>query len=131
MESGIGIIILIIISVLLLVYLNFQQKNFYLKALFLLLALGIPLLTIVYTVQQVRELSSVENIDFKQIDEFTALGNKYKHDTVYLGIEDGKYCGLYLCLEELKPAWNKRSEFKYNGKDKKKGNTSTLPSSGT
>jgi O-Antigen ligase len=119
MESGIGIIILIVISVSLLLFLIYQYKNLYLKILFLFLALSIPLVTIIYSVKQVQDLSNVEKVDFEQIDKYTATGNKYRHDTVYLGIEDGKYCGLYLCLKELKPAWNKRSKFDFDGKDKK------------
>ncbi len=49
---------------------------------------------------------------------YTSLGNAYVFDTTHYGIEDGRYVGAYLCIPELKQAWNKRSSIKFNGTDK-------------
>ena len=48
----------------------------------------------------------------------TAQGHPYVFDTVHFGIEDGRYVGAYLCIPELKNAWNRRSHIPFNGNDK-------------
>jgi hypothetical protein len=41
------------------------------------------------------------------------------HDTINYLIEDGKFIGLFLCEEELKDVWNKRSLIDYDATDNK------------
>ncbi|MCF8227741.1 MAG: O-antigen ligase family protein [Bacteroidales bacterium] len=119
LESGIGLIIILGTGTLILVYLVIKQKKLVPKLLMILLVIGLPAFVILYTYNTIRDFNQVEKVNFEELDMFTKSGNKYYHDTVYMGIEDGKYCGLYLAPSELKKAWNKRSKLSYEGTDKK------------
>jgi len=48
----------------------------------------------------------------------TRLGNPYWHDLANPQVENGNYVWLYVATDELKEAWNKRSAFDFDGKDK-------------
>lgn len=118
LESGIGLITLLTITVLLLIYQIIRQKNPYLRFGLTAFVIIVPLALILYVYDIVREFNQVEPVNFEQLDKHTALGNKYWHDTTSLGIEDGRYVGLYVAYDELGKAWNQKSEFKFEGKDK-------------
>ncbi|MBE0673983.1 MAG: O-antigen ligase family protein [Bacteroidales bacterium] len=47
--------------------------------------------------------------DFSTLDEYTALGNRYYHDTVTIARENGHLINIYIAEEELKEAWEKAS----------------------
>lgn len=64
-----------------------------------------------------NDIVIVETVDISKLDKETKYGNQYTHDTISFGIEDGKYVGLYLSIDELREAWNKRSELDFDGRD--------------
>ena len=75
------------------------------------------LLVIVASALLVRSFATlfkVEKVDIASLPKTTALGNTYYHDTIYTGVEDGRYIGLYYCESELREAWNKRSEVPFD-----------------
>ncbi|MFU8842311.1 MAG: O-antigen ligase family protein [Bacteroidales bacterium] len=53
-------------------------------------------------------------------DLFTSQGNPYLHDTNSSLVEHGRYIGVYICEEELREEWKKRSAYDYDGLDEKK-----------
>ncbi len=59
-------------------------------------------------------LFQVEKVDFASLPKKTAMGNLYFHDTVYHGVEDGRYIGLYYCEKELRESWNQRCEVPFD-----------------
>lgn len=59
------------------------------------------------------------NIDKSMLPTYTALGNTYSHNLDPSTFERGKPVLAYLCEEELREAWNKRSTMSYDGLDKK------------
>ena len=67
----------------------------------------------------ISKFYTVEKIDFKNLEQYTALGNPYQHNTKLKQIENGHYVWLYVCPKELKREWNRISDFAYEGKDKK------------
>ena len=58
---------------------------------------------------EMKPLLRVEPVDFAQLEQKTAQGNDYWHDTIHNPVEDGKYVGLYYCRKELQEAWPQRS----------------------
>ena len=64
---------------------------------------------------EVKPLLKVEPVDFATLEQQTALGNPYWHDTIYNPVEDGKYVGLYYCRKELQEAWAQRSDKAFDG----------------
>ena len=57
----------------------------------------------------------MEPVDFTTLEQKTAYGNEYWHDTIYNPVEDGKYVGLYYCKKELQEAWRQRSDLPFEG----------------
>ncbi|MDZ7741988.1 MAG: O-antigen ligase family protein [Bacteroidota bacterium] len=119
LESGIGLIIIISTLVFILIYLIMMQKRLVLKVIMTTAVIGLPSVLIFYTYSTIQDFNKVEPVDFEHLDKYTQSGNKYLHDTVYMGIEDGLYCGLYLAPGELEKEWNKRSNLDYHGNDRK------------
>lgn len=66
-------------------------------------------------VHKVRPMLQMETVDFGTLEQTTAQGNLYWHDTIYNPIEDGKYVGLYYCRKELQEAWPQRSALPFEG----------------
>jgi hypothetical protein len=66
-----------------------------------------------------KRYSVTEIVDTSKLEKFTANGNPYKHETLSENspTENGRYVWIYYCEEELKPAWNERSNYDYNWKD--------------
>ena len=58
---------------------------------------------------QVKPMLKVEPVDFATLEQKTAQGNDYWHDTIHNPIEDGHYVGLYYCRKELQESWPQRS----------------------
>jgi hypothetical protein len=117
LESGIGIIIFFTIGIILLLALLFRIKNLYLRLSLLLIILTVPVLLFFYFKGIVDEFKEVKTVDFAKLDKYTMAGNPYNHDTIWMGIEDGKYVGLYMQWQELEKAWNERSSYNFKGKD--------------
>ncbi len=118
LESGIGIVILLSIFVLIALYFIAKQKNKILKTGLAVAIIAIPISVALYIYDIMHDFTQVEKVNFSELDTYTKQGNKYRHDTVYFGIEDGKYCGLYIAMDELRDAWNQRSEVNFEGRDK-------------
>ena len=64
---------------------------------------------------EVKPLLKVEAVDFATLEQKTAQGNDYWHDTLCNPVEDGKYVGLYYCRKELQEAWSQRSDLPMDG----------------
>ena len=71
-----------------------------------LVALGVACFVVWH---QVKPMLKVEPVDFAALEQKTAQGNDYWHDTIHNPVEDGRYVGLYYCRTELKEAWSQRS----------------------
>jgi hypothetical protein len=119
LQSFTGILIFIIITPFIIIVWAIKQKNPISKTTVILaLIAGLSLITL-YIAMSVRKFYSVEEIDPKNIDKYTVNGNKYFHDFNYKVLENGNYVRIYICEKELRNEWNKRSEYDYDGKDKK------------
>jgi hypothetical protein len=111
MISGIIIIIILFINV-------FKLQHAFTKILLATIVLVIPLAGFFYVKLLTREYTKAKPVDFQFLDKYTALGNTYVHDTIQYGIENGQYIGLYVARPELHEAWNERSSFDFDGRDK-------------
>ena len=80
-----------------------------------MITLAVCVVGIVSITHLVKPMLKVEPVDFGSLDQETALGNLYWHDTVYNPVEDGKYVGLYYCRKELQDVWPQRSQLPFDG----------------
>ena len=78
-------------------------------------ALAVLLVASVVLKRQIKPLLKVESVDFSTLEQKTALGNDYWHDTIYNPVEDGKFVGLYYCKKEMQEAWSERSNLPFEG----------------
>lgn len=115
MESVTSLSIILLISVGYLIWQSLKTKYIILRLAIIVAAVGIPLFVSWYVWSVVEEVSHAPQVEVGNLDQVTVNGNLYIHDTIGRGVENGKYIGLYICAEELKQAWNQRSNLDYNG----------------
>lgn len=78
-------------------------------------SLAVLLVASVVLKRQIKPLLKVESVDFSTLEQKTAQGNDYWHDTIYNPVEDGKFVGLYYCKKEMQEAWSERSNLPFEG----------------
>ena len=80
-----------------------------------LFAVGAIAAVVAVVMSVVKPLIEVKLVDFTTLEQKTAQGNYYWHDTVCFPVEDGKYVGLYFNRNELREAWSMRSNIPFEG----------------
>ena len=118
-ESLSGYVILAVVVIVTLVYAFLQWKKS--KGWHIAVAVVAFLIVAVafFIVQhEVKPLLKVDPVDFAILEQKTAQGNDYWHDTIHNPVEDGKYVGLYYCRKELQEAWSQRSGMAFEGTTK-------------
>lgn len=118
LESMIGVLSLFIIALGLIFVKFLQLKKPGLRLVLMLLLLAMPIIGFLYVKSIVDTLNKAPDINFELLPKQTAKGNPYVHDTINYGIEDGTYIGLYLSIDELEEAWNKRGQIGFEDLDK-------------
>jgi len=119
MESLTSLSLLLLIVFGILTYSGFKTQKLWLKMALVFIILLIPAGGYLYLKKEIARMTTVPAEALKNPAKYTELGHKYVFDTLHFGIEDGRYVGAYLCIPELKKAWNKRSSLRFDGKDKK------------
>lgn len=119
MESATGFSILAISFLVICGYLAVTaEKTVYRTASVGILVLMIMIVGIfIYTV--ITQYYQPRDLDISHLEEKTPYGERYEHDTTNLQLENGYYLWLYIAQNELEAAWNEKSEFEYQGLDKK------------
>lgn len=112
-----GLAILFITSFLLIIIISFKIKPRKKRLVIISLLVMIPLGLSVFIYTLAKNYFTVEDFRFEKLDSHTINGNSYIHDTINYPIENGKYIGVYLCMDELREAWHIRSEIDFEGED--------------
>jgi hypothetical protein len=67
-----------------------------------------------------NENTKKDHLDVSTLEKYTAKGNEYQHIISEDGLtENGHYIWIYYSEDELKEAWNKRSNLDFNSRDLK------------
>ena len=122
LQSATGIIVLFILTGFFLIRLSILSHNIMLRwfiSVFVLLAI---LLTSSYLIKTYSRFSSVQKIDSHSLDSLTQAHHPYNNIFSDSMIENGQYVYLYLCENELREGWSKRSQLSYDGLDFKGNN---------
>ncbi|MFA8299178.1 MAG: O-antigen ligase family protein [Hyphomicrobiales bacterium] len=114
LESGISFLILSAAVVCVVLFFIQKIPNLLLKVSAFTIILLVPFGMAYYFYSGYKSYSTPETVNINSLPKTSSLGNPYWHDTIHYGVENGKYVGLYICEPELKDAWNKRSDVKYN-----------------
>ena len=114
-----GVLIAFIIGLLFLIKLLLESNKGKIVWAFVILVSLFLASSFVYISSIVNSYSNVEKVDLQKLEEYSPLGNKYTHKPTKYQIENGNYIGLYIQWDEMKAIWNQRSEFDFEGKDKR------------
>jgi hypothetical protein len=118
-RSGTGLVITSLTLLILVIIFLVSRKKIWLKICllsFLLFACG---LTAIYISRIIKDYYRVNPVDFSKLEKVSSQGHPYRHDTLSRQTENGNYLYIYLQVEELQDAWNKRSSIPFKGRDKK------------
>lgn len=114
-----GIIILFIIAPFaLLFWLKNQDNKKYTYAGIFSVSILLILL-IAYFSYALSRYSARNNVDIQKLETSTVNNNKYSHYLNNYDYENKDRVWIYICREELKSEWEKRSNIDYEGQDKK------------
>ncbi|MFW6018971.1 MAG: O-antigen ligase family protein [Bacteroidales bacterium] len=119
LESVTGLGITITLGILMLIYMIFKKGKIWVRLLSFISLLAIIVFAVFFARNIINEELVAPEVDFSELEETTAKGNPYYHDTTSTWHENGHYIYLYICEPEMKKAWNKRSDIPYSGYDKR------------
>ncbi len=88
-----------------------KRKFNYLLVVILAILVALPLL---YTQSVWDDFYNIEKLDPQTVDKYTASGNPYTFNFNSQEKENGHWVQSYICADELRKEWNKRSECKYD-----------------
>jgi hypothetical protein len=113
-----GLVVFFITAALLIFYIVLVKKGVILKIATISVVLIIAVAAVFYIRGIGKAVNHVAPVDFSSLEKTTKLGNPYWHDLANLQVENGNYVWLYVATDELREAWNQRSQYKFDGKDK-------------
>lgn len=111
-----GVIVFFILVFVALTHKAINSNKLYKKVVYFLFILSGFIFITSYLISFSKKYHSIENIDLNNLDKKTASGRLYLHEPE-LGIENGKYIYIYICNDELRDSWSKRSDKPYTGAD--------------
>ncbi len=113
-----GLVVLILTMFVLAVFYTLKKKSLYSRIATVILFIA-PIVLLVFIMGIISDVYKVHRVDFSTLEKQTALGATYEHDTTKMQTENGYYVNLYIATNEMRQAWNKRSTYDFDGKDKK------------
>ncbi|MBP7497710.1 MAG: O-antigen ligase family protein [Bacteroidales bacterium] len=120
MESITGIFILLVNFMFILIYIIVKNKNLLIRSSLTLLILIILVGIFFYLKPIYNSVYSTQQTDISKLPSNTDSGNLYTHNLLNKETENGYYVWLYVCEDELRNEWNKRSKYYYDSLDQKK-----------
>jgi hypothetical protein len=113
-----GLIVLFASTTVILIHYTLKKKNIYARIALVSVFIA-PIVLLVFIMGVITDVYKVHLIDFSSLDKKTSRGTYYYHDTTNLQTENGHYVYLYIATEEMREAWNERSELDFDGNDHK------------
>lgn len=113
-QSLTGIIIFILINLGISFFYFIKKKNKIIKYSYLFIIIIIPISVTLYLNNQISEFYNFKDPTYENLPILTEQGNKYKHDSTIVFVENGYKVGYYYCEKELKKEWNKISSIKFD-----------------
>lgn len=108
-ESFISVLIIAALSFVFILYFLTKISSKPIKITAFVLVLSAAAFMVYYPYNIMCKYMTPVEISQDQLDTHTRLGNPYVFDTVNFNIEDGRYVGYYLAVDEMLDAWSKRS----------------------
>jgi hypothetical protein len=93
-------------------------KSLRAKVITYIIALSIVLLPSIYLGKALISFYTIKETEKEKVEHYTKRGNEYCFNFDNKQKENGWYVGWYICESELEEEWNKKSNIKYNQKNK-------------
>jgi hypothetical protein len=113
-----GLLIFIITLTILIFYMALHKRGLILKISTIAGVVILFFLGWLYARNIARDVIHINPVDFNSLDKVTKLGNPYWHNLAATQVENGNYVYLYIANDEMRKAWNSRSSYDFDGKDK-------------
>ena len=113
-----GLVIFFITSAILIFYIVLIKQGTIMKIITITGILILSLAAVFYIRGIGKAVNHIDPVDFNSLEKATKLGNPYWHDLTNPQVENGQYVWLYVATDELRSAWDQRSQYKFDGKDK-------------
>ncbi|NTV83933.1 MAG: O-antigen ligase family protein [Bacteroidales bacterium] len=113
-----GLVIFFITAAILVFYIVMNKHGIMLKITTISGVLIIFAIVVIYIWNIGKAVNHVDSVDLNSLERTTRLGNPYWHDLANPQVENGAYVWLYVATDELREAWNTRSRYEFDGKDK-------------
>jgi hypothetical protein len=118
-HSATGLVITSLTFLILAIIFLVRSRNLWLKVcLFAFLVFSVGFSGI-YISRIVKDYYKVNPVDFSKLEKVSPGGHPYLHNILNRQTENGNYLYIYIQVDELKEAWNKRSSIPFEGRDKK------------
>jgi len=114
-----GIIIFFLLSFIWLIVFTLRMKNGRLKYLLFLLHFSFFSFGIVFFLLNILNFYKTDETVFVNPEPFTINGNPYEHIPELQYLENGNYVWMYVCKDELRSLWQKRSSLNFDSTDLK------------
>jgi hypothetical protein len=118
-RSTTGLVITSLTLLIMIIIFIIRSKRVWLKICLASLLIISGGLTVVYVSQIMKDYYNVTPVNFSKLEKVSPRGHPYLHDTISRQTENGNYLYIYIQVDELRDAWNKRSSIPFNGRDKK------------
>lgn len=119
LQSLTGLVILFVISLIYLLYKAINSKIKIFKYISIIFLIIIPIFTFIYLNKSINNFYGNSEKNVFILEEKTPWGDYYYHDTINKTVENGNLLYIYLCENELRNEWNKKSRIKYDSLDLK------------
>jgi hypothetical protein len=113
-QSLLGIIVFAGTLGLSLLYYIFRSTSFRLKLAFSIGLLVIIFVPVLYVYGILRDYYDFKPVSPETVDWKTPSGNNYEHNFQSVTRENGYLVFVYICHDELRKEWNKRSQVSYD-----------------
>jgi hypothetical protein len=118
-QSATGLFVSVFSFFIFLIILLIRSDNKWLTTGVTLLLFGSFMGIFFYLHSVIRDYYRVLPVDLSKLEQYTSRGNKYIHNTRDLSTENGNYLWIYIQWDEMREAWNKRSDIPFDGLDRK------------
>lgn len=114
LKSFTGIVVFILVSFALTIWFSFRIKHVVLRFSLYVFLLMIPVFIGAYITRSINEFYNIKEVSENELAEKTQLGNEYQHELNSRQLENGHHVFLFIADDELRDAWNQRSQFQYD-----------------
>lgn len=113
-----GLVVFFLTAAVVLLYFILTRQGIVLRLVTLSGIILIFTVALLFVMNIGRDVNRVYPVDEGSLEKTTALGNPYWHDLSNPQTENGYYVWHYVATDELREAWNRRSQYSFDGKDK-------------